>query len=348
MIKKSTSILLAVLLGNLFVSQAQTLTDGLLGSYTFTGNVNDESGKNNHATLTGATLTSDRFGNANSAYNFNGSSNYVTTPISSITTGKLSLCAWVKTTGPATGGFVGIVCSRVSKDIFNGVTFWNNTNGSYGKCIVGDVSSGNTTVTQTFGNASSIWDNAWHFVTYTYDGTTQRLYIDGTLKTSSIKNINQVVGAPFIIGLDNIVGYSRYFNGGLDDVRIYDRALSDSEVMALKNLTPSACTQNITVTDVLVINLTITAYNPVTYGNTIKVYPNPSSSTLTIDQGDYSKLAGYKIAIKNNLGENVYSKEITQAKEELDLTTWTGTGIYFLYLYDNKGYTIDIRKIVLQ
>ena len=49
-------------------------TNGLVGYWPFNGNANDESGNGNNGTVNGATLTSDRFGNANGAYSFNGSS----------------------------------------------------------------------------------------------------------------------------------------------------------------------------------------------------------------------------------------------------------------------------------
>ena len=50
-------------------------TNGLAGYWPFTGNANDVSGNGNNGTNNGATLTTDRFGNANSAYSFNGTSN---------------------------------------------------------------------------------------------------------------------------------------------------------------------------------------------------------------------------------------------------------------------------------
>jgi hypothetical protein len=52
-------------------------TNGLVGYWPFNGNANDESGNGNNGVVNGASLTTDRFGNANSAYSFNGSSNYI-------------------------------------------------------------------------------------------------------------------------------------------------------------------------------------------------------------------------------------------------------------------------------
>ena len=54
-------------------------TNGLVGYWPFNGNANDESGNGNNGIVTGATLTSDRFGNANSAYSFDGLDDFIWT-----------------------------------------------------------------------------------------------------------------------------------------------------------------------------------------------------------------------------------------------------------------------------
>ena len=59
-------------------------TNGLVGWWPFNGNANDESGNGNHGTVNGVSLTSDRFGNASSAYNFDGLANYIKVANSSI------------------------------------------------------------------------------------------------------------------------------------------------------------------------------------------------------------------------------------------------------------------------
>ena len=64
------------------------LSDGLVAYYPFNGKANDESGNGNHGTVNGATLAEDRFGNVDSAYNFDGVNDYIT--ISNNTIGHLS------------------------------------------------------------------------------------------------------------------------------------------------------------------------------------------------------------------------------------------------------------------
>ena len=59
---------------------AQIPTDGLIAHYPFNGNANDESTNSNHGTVNGATLSTDRFGNVNSAYDFDGTNDYISIP----------------------------------------------------------------------------------------------------------------------------------------------------------------------------------------------------------------------------------------------------------------------------
>ena len=81
-------------------SFAQIPTNGLVARYLFNGNANDMSGNNNHGIVNGATLTTDRCGNPNSAYNFNGSS-YIRVPHSQSLnnhTNELTISFWVYAT----------------------------------------------------------------------------------------------------------------------------------------------------------------------------------------------------------------------------------------------------------
>jgi hypothetical protein len=138
-----------------------------------------------------------------------------------------------------------------------------------------------------------------------------------------------------------------FFIGELDELRLYNRELSDSEITSLYN--EGLCKQSISVTDTLVINANFTGFNPVTYANTIKVYPNPTHDKITIDCGNnFSTLNGYTIKITNSLSQAVYTSKVTQQSATIDLSTWTGRGIYFVHLIDGNGSTIDIKKIVLQ
>ena len=64
------------------IDVSEILTDGLVANYTFSGNANDGTSNANNGSVTGATLTTDRFGEANSAYYFDGDGDYITVPFS--------------------------------------------------------------------------------------------------------------------------------------------------------------------------------------------------------------------------------------------------------------------------
>jgi len=108
-------------------------------------------------------------------------------------------------------------------------------------------------------------------------------------------------------------------------------------------------TIHITVTDTLIINANLVSINPLIYQNTIKVYPNPTSDHITIDFGsNYSTMNGYTLKITNSLSQIVYTTSINTQTTTVDLSTWSGNGIYFVHLIDAQSNTIDIKKIVLQ
>jgi hypothetical protein len=103
----------------------------------------------------------------------------------------------------------------------------------------------------------------------------------------------------------------------------------------------------VTVTDTLIINtsLGLPAPNDI---NTISVYPNPTNDHITIDNGNFALMPNYSIKIENSLGQQVFSSLINQQLFYIDLTGWSGNGVYFLKLINPQNNIVTIRKIVLQ
>jgi hypothetical protein len=102
-----------------------------------------------------------------------------------------------------------------------------------------------------------------------------------------------------------------------------------------------------TVTDTLIINTTLSLPAP-NNENTILIYPNPASDHITIDNGNYVAMAGYTIKIENNAGQQVFQSAVNQPQFYIDLSTWSGNGLYFVHLIDPQNNTVTVRKIVLQ
>ena len=85
------------------VVSAQIPSDGLVGYWPFTGNANDASGNGNNGTVNGATLTTDRFGNANSAYSFDGNDRINLSLIDLSSYNQMSMDIWIYPTNYYTG-----------------------------------------------------------------------------------------------------------------------------------------------------------------------------------------------------------------------------------------------------
>jgi hypothetical protein len=216
------------------------LTTGLVAHYPFNGNANDESGNNNNGTVNGATLTSDRFGRANSAYSFNAVDNYVSTNniASFFPNLSLTLSVWFKANNS------GII-----------VTETEDSTGCYGGwCadLIRILDSGMTTdyvEPLQHLNLGMVTFGTWHNVVLRYNENTAMLdgFIDGVLSTSSTTgNRNSPVSLGrnlyYLFGDLNSSWEYGYFGGSIDDIRIYNRALSAAEVLALYNEPPTTFT----------------------------------------------------------------------------------------------------------
>lgn len=428
-------------------------TNGLVGWWPFDGNANDQSGNGNNGTVNGATLVSDRFNNTNNAYIFDGVSNLITIPHSNslvFTGSELSISFWVSLLSYQNNGKWN---NNIYKASYPGLNpygfrcgFSDQSNGSN---MLFYIANGSYTTAKTVGSdyQTHIGLNNWKNVVYTNDNNNLKVYIDGVLISTTANN-GTTIGAssdPLYFGGPNQPNTSTdgYFAGKLDDIGIWNRALTPQEVTDLYNasscsndlvITPQnntsqtggsvsfsattsdpnpnyvwqsdfgqgfqtlnnfgnysgantsaltinnlqlanhlqqiraistsgncldssnvatititdTCINYITVTDTLIINTTLSVLSPPNNVNTIKVYPNPASTQITIDYGDYTLMNGYILQIVNTLGQTMYNTPINQQSSYIDLTTWTGNGLYFVQIVDPQSNVIENRKIVIQ
>ena len=83
-------------------------SDSLAGWWGFNGNANDDSGNSNDGNVDGAALTSDRFGNPNSAYNFDGVDDFIEVAHNSIfNSNEISISTWYNSVAYSDGGASG-------------------------------------------------------------------------------------------------------------------------------------------------------------------------------------------------------------------------------------------------
>ena len=221
---------------------AQIPTTGLVAHYPFSGSPNDASGNGHNGTAFGATLTTDRFGNSRSAYLFDGINDYISvTHHNNLNfTTDFTISAWIRTCYPNTSQWDPGILGK-SHDLSNnppnyaGYGLIGRDNPSFQITFAGDPWRYYSTPQLSHGTA--INDGIWHHVLYVADVTNgmQYLYLDnGAAISSTIANTgdrstntsNLWIGRNPLPGLAD----SGYFSGDIDDIRLYNRALTAADV----------------------------------------------------------------------------------------------------------------------
>jgi gliding motility-associated-like protein len=215
-----------------------SLANGLVGYWPFCGNANDLSGNGNNGTVNGATLTTDRFGNANSAYSFDGVNDYINVGNANMLNSNIvSISAWFNAVdyGSQAQLYQGNLVSKREQSGWGGA-YQLALNSSPSNVVYAPY-----TISGQNGNVFSTTQttNQWIHVLYVHDLNSARIYINGVLSgTTNVIGGLTANNLPVWFGArPNAGSLSHFLNGKLDDVGIWNRALSNSEIQQLYNLT---------------------------------------------------------------------------------------------------------------
>lgn len=292
---------------------------GLVAWWPFSGSAADSSINNNNGIVNGATLTTDRFGNPNSAYLFDGTSSYISVPNSPSLKSpqyRLSMSAWVNLSGYSLVGqaFNPILTKNdnganafmyrftidfVGQGFFAGVNNWNSNTGGFG---------------------DTLFSNQWYLLTAVLDSNESRFYLNDSLLGSQVfaSNIFQD-NYPLEIGRD-MPGITEIFNGKIDDIGIWNVALTHQQIKNLYDGT--ACTP------------TTSTLNPIACNS----YSSPSGNAVWATSGTYTdtliNLAGCDSIITVNLTINTVNDSVSQ--NGLTLSAYA-TGATYQWLDCNNG-----------
>ena len=303
----------------------------LVALYPFNGNANDESGFNNNGTVSGASLVSDRWGNPSSAYSFDGINDFINiTSNSSLNfQNAVTINFWIK---------VGEFFDRESYPLSHGN--WENR---------WKISLTNKHIRWTVKSSSGIKDldseteliqNNLYNVTVLYDGSDFEIYINGEF--DAFTNFSGLIlTTPIDLMIGQVLpGNNQYnFKGTLDDIRIYNYALSYSNIQSLYDF----------FTDV---DIDQESKSPDNY-SLFQNYPNPFNGETTIKY-NVSKEANVKIEIFNVLGERIKTLINEQQMPDYYSVRWDSkndkgntmnSGIYFVRFFSNNF--SEIKKIIL-
>ena len=195
---------------------------GLVHYWPFDGNAKDVVGGVD-ATVYGATLTTDRFGNENGAYYFDGNDKMIAPGAAEFGTSSFTANIWVNSTQTYGSGNL----MRTDGGYYNGWLLRFNG----GRLEIWEGRTSN----YAFVSGTSYADGNWHMVTFVRDVENKvgKLYVDGSYvgcynMTGSINDVSNELRF-------GTYGDGEYYSGKMDDARLYDKALNDAEVLALYN-----------------------------------------------------------------------------------------------------------------
>jgi hypothetical protein len=260
------TLLFFAIIGFIFNSTAQNIpnyvpTDSLIAYYPFNGDANDESGNSNNGTVNGATLTTDRHGNANSAYSFDGDDWIEITEI--LNFNNYSFSIWFRT------------------DSSYGALFSKHRESSYSSSFtsyihidkVVNYMTATSTPAQSVASIDIINNGEWIHYVGTFDGDSLKVFINGELVASKVEsrdvnstNLNTLIGA---WRNNSNTAYANFFDGAIDDIVAYNRALTENEINTLYNGNPCTDTIEVTVYDTMIVSDTVAINDTITTLDTV-------------------------------------------------------------------------------
>jgi hypothetical protein len=306
---------------NIIFSQVPNFvpTNGLVGWWPFSGNANDVSGNGNNGIINGPTLTTDRFGVTDKAYNFitasdNISVNNATPPFNNT---QISVSLWIKF--PLQYNYSTISLLK------NGVTYTNGFNltidqndsvyGTNNYLVSFIVGSG--TIVSFTSNQTELGN--WANIVSSYDGSNIKIYLNGILKATQIFNQSMnISNNNIIIGIWDNQALPVIKNRQIDDIGIWNRALTQTEITAL-------------YTGVL-------SSETFTKESSFQLYPNPANDYMQFKSTEMIE----KISIYNTLGQLVQENK-TNSMEGAISIEHLAQGSYFVKI-NNQNTTYTLLK----
>jgi hypothetical protein len=296
----------------------QDLNLGLVGYFPFNGNANDESTTNIDGTVNNAILDVGLGNQLNGSYYFNGTNSYIDCGVSNRSiTDVVTVSYWIKTNSLAPQYPVSKYSWAEDAGYFS--VLENGLVGTAGR-------DGSNSFNFTGYGTTNIADNQWHHVISVVNVNEWQVWVDCSLEA----DLTTSTGSPSVSGAEPLIigkwGFenSYHTSGNIDEVRIYNRALTPTEITMLCDESQFLSTD---------LN-----FNDV---NDINIYPNPATDVVTI-----SLRGGEKIEIVNTLGEIILRTEVvTTTVLTLNISTWA-KGMYIVNLTSSEG--TRSKKLIVQ
>lgn len=330
-----------------FNSYAQVPQNGLKGHWTFTGNaINQVTGTS--SIVNGATLTTDRFGNANSAYYFDGNDKIYTNSNTDYgVTNAVTISAWIKMDPQTT--FNTPLPTIVSK-------YNNSQDRGYNLRLTDQMTltldgRDNSQNFQRSGTSTQVLnDGKWHHVTGIVNNDLWTVYIDGNFVNSfdnNNTNVNLTNSLKLTFGaLSHSVpnGGFRYFKGYMDDITLYNRVLHNCEILQLAQY---QCCVALPKKSPESNQSTSTQEKKFDMMDKLNIYPNPTEGIvhLAFDKNDKETK---HIRVMNSVGQEVFHHSTNEVNYTLSLSEVGSSGVYFIQILNDEGEVTARRKVVFE
>ncbi len=203
------------------------LNTGLVAHYPFNGNAQDVTKNGKNGTVHGATLTQDKFGTSGSAYSFDGNDYIITPDLKSyFSNTTVTISVWFKAQA------AGVIIDEVGQLALN--TGWHDSQ-------IEILASGEVKVrvwNLSPVSLGTVRFGTWHHAVLRYNRATQKLdgFLDGVEASRDVSGNRSISGHLYYAfgAVDTThLGSGAYFKGVIDEVAIYNRALSADEVKKL-------------------------------------------------------------------------------------------------------------------
>lgn len=299
----------------LMSAHAQVPTTGLIGFWPFEGNA-DEYYFDYFGNVDGASLTDDRFGSPNSAYYFDGINDFILCGESLYLTNKVSVGCWVNFTDE-----IGTMLFLARYGSLEDHGFMLGKIAS-GQVFFAGRDENNVYITTPY-TENSLADGQWHFIMGVCDVTVWSLWVDGVLIGSDTTDHTtvdiQTTSHPLCFGKE-YGSNSLHYQGYLDDVRIYNRALSENEIQEIYQDSTTGLADH--------------------RKEICKIYPNPASSELK-----FADINPERVVIFNAQGQIVHSSIVDKNTRIVDISMLP-SGLYLIEAFEgNEVYTQKFTKL---
>lgn len=257
---------------------------------------------------------------------FNGTSDYVNSGNNVNLNGSFSVSAWIKRDAAN-----GTILSK--KNATTGYDFFINASGN------AQMTWTNGAATQSITSTIAIPVSKWHNLAVTYDGTTAKMYIDGVLDSSVNLLAPQTNAFEFLVAASDSSSLTRYFNGTIDEVRIWNSSLSVNQLRFLMNQEMDKHTDGSTKGAIIPQNITLNEVVSIPWSNLMLYYPMSTYTYTNVKDKSNNNITG---ALKNLTTVDRQTAPLPYESQAngnwTTATTWTNSTLNYI---PNSNSVID-------